>query len=67
MRKNYTYSYIKTVTGRITVSGTSDEEAEEKAREELEKFYTAEGQQSSEVGLLDLRDVEPANINDNDE
>lgn len=71
MKKRYTYSYIKTVVGKVTVTADSDEDAENDATEFLEKLDVREGDtetetpQEIEVGLLDLKDVEPANFDDN--
>jgi hypothetical protein len=66
MKKRYTYSYVKTVTGRITVTASSDEDAERDARDFLEALNPDESMisandtpQDVEVGLLDLKDVEP--------
>lgn len=72
-KQHYTYAFIKTVTGRITVTATSDEEAESDAREFLEALEVNEGThatetpQTIEVGLLDLKDVEPDGPDRDDE
>lgn len=73
MKKSYTYSFIKTTVGKITITATSDEDAENDAREFLEELEVNEGKiatetpQSIEVGLLDLKDVEPYTIEDRTE
>jgi hypothetical protein len=67
MKKIYTYAYIKTVTGTVSVRADSDEEADSKAYEQLEKTRDesfVEKEESSEVTLLDLKDVEPVNSDD---
>lgn len=73
MKKRYTYSFIKTTTGKITITASSDEDAENDARDFLEELEVNEGTnatetpQEIEVGLLDLKDVEPATGDDRDE
>lgn len=65
MKKRYTYTYSKTVVGRITVTAESDAEAEVDAYDFLERMIPIEGDRATErpqdieVGLLDLKDVEP--------
>lgn len=66
MKKRYTYAFVKTVTGRVTVTASSDEDAERDARDYLEALNPDESMISAdatpndiEVGLLDLKDVEP--------
>ena len=66
MKKRYTYGYVKTVTGRITVTASSDEDADRDARDFLEALNPDETMLSAndepkdiEVGLLDLKEVEP--------
>lgn len=68
MKKTYTFAFIKTVTGKVTVTASTDEDASNEARDFLEAdkqgqgaFGLEEQQDSSEVKMLDLKDVEPSN------
>lgn len=71
---DYTYTFIKTTTGRITVRAASAEEANEKATEQLERTMTygvagesGISETSSEVGDLTIVDVDHHNQDDHDE
>lgn len=64
MKSTHTFSYIKTVTGRISVTVSDEEDAVAEATEQLEKLNRELGEQSSEVGLLDLKEVEPYQASD---
>ena len=69
-KKVYTFGYVKTVCGKITITATDDDTASSDAYETLEKLRVLEEHnatdtpQEIEVGLLDLKDVEDANASD---
>lgn len=61
---DYTYTYIKTTTGRITVRAKSSEEADAEAYEQLDKLQ--EGETSAEVGDLSIVGVDHPNQDDHE-
>lgn len=72
-KKVYTFGYVKTVCGKITITATDDDTASHDAYETLEKLRVIEEHnatdtpQEIEVGLLDLKEVEDANAPDRTE
>jgi len=72
-KKVYTFAYVKTVCGKITITADDDDTASSDAYETLEKLRVIEEHnatdtpQEIEVGLLDLKDAEPANAPDRTE
>lgn len=71
---DYTYTYVKTTTGRITVRAGSLEEANDEAHEQLERLmtYGMTGQSgisetSAEVGDLSIVGVDHPNQDDHEE
>lgn len=62
MPKRYTYSFVKTVTGKVTVTANSDDEAEDKARElveDLNENDAAYEEETAEATMLDFKEAEP--------